>query len=99
MPKAAPACTGCTPTRPTESCTSSRPSHRIYTLGEFFDEWGQPLGPSKLGPVKGHVVAIYNGNAYQGDPRTIPLRAHAQIQLQVGKPLIAPQNVTFPNGL
>jgi hypothetical protein len=75
------------------------PIHRIYTLGDFFDEWGQPLGPSQLGPVKGHVVAIYNGKVYEGDPRNIPLHAHAQIQLQVGKPLIAPETITFPNGL
>jgi hypothetical protein len=75
------------------------PIHRIYTLGNFFDEWGQPLGPSQLGPVKGHVVAIYNGKVYQGNPRNIPLNAHAQIQLEVGKPLIAPQTITFPSGL
>lgn len=75
------------------------PIHRLYTLGDFFDEWGQPLGPSQLGPVKGHVVAIYNGRVYEGNPRDIPLHSHAQIQLQVGKPLIAPENVTFPNGL
>jgi hypothetical protein len=75
------------------------PVHRTYTLGEFFDEWGQPLGPSQLGPVRGHVVAIYNGKLYQGDPRDIPLNAHAQIQLEVGKPLIAQQTITFPSGL
>ncbi|MGN6680282.1 MAG: hypothetical protein ACTHKL_21175 [Streptosporangiaceae bacterium] len=75
------------------------PIHRIYTLGDFFDEWGQPLGPSQLGPVSGHVVAIYNGKVFKGDPRKIPLNAHAQIQLEVGKPLIAPQTITFPNGL
>ncbi len=27
------------------------PIHRIYTLGDFFDEWGQPLGPAQVGPV------------------------------------------------
>jgi hypothetical protein len=75
------------------------PIHRIYTLGDFFDEWGQPLGPSQLGPVKGDVVATYNGKVYEGNPRDIPLHARAQIQLQVGKPLIAPENITFPNGL
>ena len=75
------------------------PVHRIYTLGDFFDEWGQPLGPATLGPVKGHVVAIYNGKMYQGNPRDIPLNAHAQIQLEVGKPLVAPEHITFPAGL
>ncbi len=75
------------------------PIHRIYTLGDFFDEWGQPLGTSQLGPVKGHLVAIYNGRVYQGNPRDIPLHAHAQIQLEVGQPLIGQQTITFPNGL
>ena len=75
------------------------PVHRVYTLGNFFDEWGQPLGPGQVGPATGHVVALYNGQVYQGNPRDIPLRAHAQIQLEVGKPLVAQQTVTFPGGL
>ena len=75
------------------------PIHRTYTLGEFFDEWGQPLGPDRVGPVTGPVTALYNGQVYQGNPRDIPLTAHAQIQLEVGKPLVAPQLITFPSGL
>jgi hypothetical protein len=75
------------------------PIRRTYTLGNFFDEWGQPLGPSTLGPVNGHVVAIYNGQLYHGNPRDIPLNAHAQIQLEVGKPLVAQQKITFASGL
>lgn len=75
------------------------PIHRIYTLGNFFDEWGQPLGPNQVGPVTGHVTAIYNGKVYQGNPRDIPLNAHAQIQLEIGKPLVAPESITWPSGL
>jgi hypothetical protein len=45
------------------------------------------------------VTALYDGKVYQGNPRDIPLNAHAQIQLEVGKPLIAPQHITFPSGL
>jgi hypothetical protein len=75
------------------------PVHRTYTLGDLFDEWGQPLGPSQVGPAKGPVVAIYNGQRYVGNPRNIPLNAHAQIQLEVGTPLIAPVTITFPKGL
>jgi hypothetical protein len=75
------------------------PVHRTFTLGDFFDVWGQPLGPSTLGPIKGHVVAIYNGKLYRADPRDIPLNSHAQIQLEVGKPLVAPETITFPGGL
>ena len=75
------------------------PVHRTFTLGNFFNVWGQPLGPGQVGPARGHVTAIYNGQAYQGNPRDIPLNAHAQIQLEVGKPLIGPTSITWPSGL
>ena len=75
------------------------PVHRTYTLGNFFDIWGQPLGTDRVGPATGHVVALYNGQVYQGNPRDIPLNAHAQIQLMVDTPLIAPEQITFPSGL
>jgi len=75
------------------------PVHRTFTLGDFFDEWGQPLGPRQVGPTTGRVIAIYNGKAYVGNPRDIPLDSHAQIQLEVGAPLIAPQTITFPGTL
>jgi hypothetical protein len=75
------------------------PVQRTYTLGEFFDEWGQALGPAQVGPDNGRVVALYDGKVYQGNPRDIPLTAHAQIQLDIGTPLVAPQPVSFPTGL
>jgi hypothetical protein len=75
------------------------PVHRTYTLGNFFDEWGQPLGPGQVGPARGHVTAIYNGQLYRGSPRDIPLNAHARIQLEVGRPLIGPTSITWPSGL
>jgi len=75
------------------------PVRRAYTLGDFFDEWGQPLGPGQVGPARGHVTALYNGRVYQGNPRDIPLAAHAQIQLEVGTPLVAPVSITWPSGL
>jgi hypothetical protein len=75
------------------------PVQRTFTLGDFFDLWGQPLGPERAGPATGPVIAIYNGQRYEGNPRDIPLNAHAQIQLEVGKPLVTPVTITFPNGL
>ena len=75
------------------------PVHRTYTLGDFFDIWGQPLGPDQVGSAHGPVTALYNGQVYRGNPRNIPLEKHAQIQLEVGKPLISPASITFPNGL
>jgi hypothetical protein len=75
------------------------PTERTYTLGQFFAEWGQPLSTSQVGPDRGHVTALFNGQVYTGDPRDIPLDAHAQIQLEIGTPLIAPEKITFPGGL
>jgi hypothetical protein len=73
--------------------------HRTFTLGNFFDEWGQPLGPDRVGPASGHVTAIYDGKVYRGNPRDIPLTARARIQLEVGTPLVAPESISFPSNL
>jgi hypothetical protein len=75
------------------------PVQRTYTLGDFFDEWGQPLGRGQVGPAIGPVTAIYNGRLYLGSLRDIPLNAHAQIQLEIGRPLVAPTSITWPTGL
>jgi hypothetical protein len=71
------------------------PSKRTYTLGDFFNIWQQPLSTNQVGPVKGKVTAFYNGKVYKDNPRDIPLGSHTQIQLDVGKPLIAPEKVDF----
>ena len=75
------------------------PQQRTFTLGNFFDIWGQPLGPTQVGPAVGQVTALYNGQHYLANPRDIPLNAHALIQLEVGTPLVKPETVSFPNGL
>jgi len=72
------------------------PVKRSFVLGELFDIWGQPLGRSAVGPARGAVTAIVNRKVWTGDPRRIPLSAHAQIQLEVGTPLVAPQTIRFP---
>jgi hypothetical protein len=72
---------------------------RTYTLGEFFREWGQPLGPDRAAPATGKVTAPYNGRVHLGNPAGIPLIRHAQIQLDVGGPLVAPEKISFPAGL
>ena len=75
------------------------PTQRMYTLGDFFDLWGQPLSRQRVGPSHGPVTALFDGRVFTGDPRQIPLLAHAQIQLEVGKPLLAPEHIAFPPGL
>jgi hypothetical protein len=75
------------------------PIVRTYTLGDFFDIWHEPLGPARVGPARGKVTAFFDGRRYLGSPRGIPLLAHAQIQLDVGRPLVAPETIDFPSGL
>jgi hypothetical protein len=71
------------------------PVQRTYTLGNFFDIWGQPLSANQVGPVHGPVTALYNGKQYIGNPQDIPLGDHVQIQLDVGRPLIAPETISW----
>lgn len=75
------------------------PVERTYTLGEFFDVWGQRLSRHQVSTAHGSVTAYFNGRLFVGNPRQIPLLAHAQIQLDVGSPLVAPERITFPRGL
>jgi hypothetical protein len=75
------------------------PVQRSYGLGDFFDVWGQPLDRNHVGPQNGSVTSFLDGRRYRGSPRDIPLRAHAQIQLDVGRPEIAPISIRFPQGL
>ena len=75
------------------------PVRRTYLLGDFFDIWKQPLSATRAGPARGPVVAFVNGKRWRGNPRNIPLKAHAQIQLDVGRPLVAPARISSWNGL
>jgi hypothetical protein len=73
------------------------PKQETFTLGQFFDEWGQQLGPNQIGPDSGKVIAYVNGKVFTGNPRDIPLTAHNVIQLDLGKD-VAPAPFTFPSG-
>ena len=63
------------------------PTQRIYTLGDFFDEWHQPLSSTQVGGVTGKVTALVNGKPWTKSVRAIPLDPHAVIQLNVGSPV------------
>ncbi len=71
------------------------PTQRIYTLGNFFDEWHQPLGADQAGTVRGHITAYVNGTLWHGSLRAIPITPHALIQLNAGAPAPPLQGVTW----
>src|SRR5947209_1229923 len=71
------------------------PTKRIYTLGNFFDEWRQPLSRTQVASAKGKVTAFLNGKPWKQDPRAIPLLAHASIQLDIGSPAVPGKLISF----
>lgn len=71
------------------------PYKGVFTLGEFFDIWQQPLGIDQVGPAKGTVVAWENGRRFHGNPRDMVLTPHGEIQLDVGTPVVAYQPANF----
>jgi hypothetical protein len=75
------------------------PDARTYTLGQFFDIWGQPLAAGNVAGLTGPVRAFVDGKRFTGSPRGIVLGAHTQISLEVGAPFVAPPVYEFPAGL
>jgi hypothetical protein len=67
------------------------PTRRIYTLGDFFDEWHQPLSATTVAGASGPVVIYVNGKKFSGNPRDVKLDPHAVIQVNVGSPAVKPQ--------
>jgi hypothetical protein len=64
------------------------PTVKDFTLGKFFDLWGEPLTPTNVAGVQGTVVAYINDNGdvrrYMGALGDIELTSHRAITLQVG---------------
>src|SRR5690242_6562978 len=41
------------------------PDKRTYTLGQFFDIWGEKLSSTEVGPSSGKVTALLNGKVFK----------------------------------
>jgi hypothetical protein len=76
------------------------PAPQTFTLGQFFDIWGMPLGRNGVANYdvpNGDITAFVDGQQYAGDPRDIELKAHTQIVLELGQSG-PPPPYTFPAG-
>jgi hypothetical protein len=75
------------------------PIARLFTLGNFFDIWGQPLSSNHLASIalrEGQQLRTYlNGKPYHGNPRSIELSAHQLVALEVGPPFVRPAGFDF----
>ncbi|HEX3835047.1 MAG TPA: hypothetical protein VHW04_23900 [Solirubrobacteraceae bacterium] len=63
------------------------PERAIFTLGDFFDVWRQPLTADRIASLHGKVSAFVNGKPWHKSVRAIPLLPHADIQLEIGEPI------------
>jgi hypothetical protein len=78
--------------------------NRVFTLGDLFAVWGQPLSATQVATLKvdgSHQVKVYvDGQPYSGDPVTVPLRNHTQVVIEILPPPVdPPPTFTFPKGL
>jgi hypothetical protein len=75
------------------------PQIRTFTLGQFFDIWGQNLTRSQAANVRasrGRALRFtVNGRAWNGDPRAIPLRDREEIVIQNGPPYGSPRGADW----
>jgi hypothetical protein len=77
------------------------PGQAKFTLGQFFDVWGQPLTQTQAGPQtapSGQKLRIFvDGNPYSGDPRSIELQPHQLRVIEAGQE-VPPPAYSFPVG-
>jgi hypothetical protein len=73
----------------------------IFTLGELFEIWGQPLTNTNVAGVTGLPVEIYvtdNGTSTKvedADWSSIELKDHREITIELGTPLAEIPNFTW----
>jgi hypothetical protein len=71
------------------------PNNNTYTLGQFFAIWKQPLTADQIGPDTGPLTVFVNGVRHTGNPATIALTPHEDIQVDVGTPAVAAQRIDW----
>ncbi|HEX2583678.1 MAG TPA: hypothetical protein VHL14_01000 [Steroidobacteraceae bacterium] len=68
------------------------PAAGLFTLGQVFALWGQPLSYNDIAGLSGIPVVVYitdNGvvTQYTGDLSAIELLSHREITIQIGTPI------------
>ena len=69
-------------------------------LGDLFRVWGQSLTSRRIAGFTSTkpLLAFVNGRRYHGDPRSIPLRRHDEIVLEIGGYVPPHVSYVFPKG-
>ncbi|MDA8345513.1 MAG: hypothetical protein M0Z66_08515 [Thermaerobacter sp.] len=69
-----------------------------FTLGNFFDIWGEPLTQAGFAGYKGKLYVYVGGKLFHGNVRGLKLTAHEEITLALDKP-VKPPSYRWPSGL
>jgi hypothetical protein len=70
---------------------------REFTLGEFFDIWGEPLTGTRAASARvphGQIRVYVGGRRYDGAPREVLLAFHSDIVIEAGSPYFKPKPFT-----
>lgn len=74
----------------------------VLSLADLFRAWGQPLSEHRVAgfvaPDSARARVYVNGQRRFGSVRTIPLRRHSEIVLEVGPHVPPHRFYTFPPG-
>lgn len=83
-------------------------ANTVYTLGAFFDIWGQPLSATQASSYKADathklVFEYFDENGklhkWSGNPLNLPLKAHYTVVILYNSPNVTPTAFTGWNGL
>jgi hypothetical protein len=78
------------------------PTLHTFTLGNFFDVWGEPLTKTNVAGAKPkqneRIVVWVDGRRYDADPRKLELTQHLDVTIEVGPPYTKPVPFTAWNG-
>lgn len=76
------------------------PAPGTYTLGQFFDIWGQPLQADNVAGITGKPIVVYSTDNATVTPiadnwRSIELTSHKEITIVIGTPIAEIPNYTW----
>jgi hypothetical protein len=72
----------------------------MFTLGQLFAIWGQPLETTNIGGITGMPVVVYVTDAgvvtkNEGDWKAIELKSHREVTIQIGTAITEIPNFTW----
>ena len=76
------------------------PAAALFTLGQLFAIWGQPLDTTNVGGITGMPIVVYVTDAgvvkkETGDWHSIELKSHREVTIQIGTAITAIPNFTW----